>query len=332
MAEEVQEELSRNLRDMQLSVNQTARGRCRPDVLAAMSGYQKLRGVVSKHRLAIKTAELAMHKKNLEGMKEKENKANQAERERQDAADLAKERATREMVLREKKLREMTASLNVKKEELKDSFAQNLMIAEKACGETDDFVKMCFSRPEQSVTHVRSLLREMKKEEKELESALNEEERAAFKLKEKKALLASFQDAVNKSEAKLQEEFNALSKDLQSSLRANVRAMGADELSKMWTLKDKSDMMAARADDLRSLPDYQSCISKTLSLAEEKFRQSWAKLSPRLEDAVVSALVHSDLSVDSADAALKAGDIGKAVKELQKAELAMEKAKMARAR
>ena len=332
MAEEVQEELSRNLRDMQLSVNQTARGRCRPDVLAAMSGYQKLRGVVSKHRLAIKTAELAMHKKNLEEMKEKENKANQAERERQDAADLAKERATREMVLREKKLREMTASLNVKKEELKDSFAQNLMIAEKACGETDDFVKMCFSRPEQSVTHVRSLLKETRKEEKELEGALNEEEQAAFKLDEKKALLASIHDAVNKSEAKLQEELNALSKDLQSSLRANVRAMGADELSKMWTLKDKSDMMAARADDLRSLPDYQSCISKTLSLAEEKFRQSWAKLSPRLEDAVVSALVHSDLSVDSADAALKAGDIGKAVKELQKAELAMEKAKMARAR
>eukprot|EP00960_Hanusia_phi_P040341 754403-Hanusia_phi.AAC.2 len=291
-----------------------------------MSGYQKLRGAVSKHRLAIKTAELAMQKKNLLRVLEEEDKVNQEEREKRDAADLAKERATSEMVLREKKLLEMTNSLNKKKEELKHSFEQNLVIAEESAGEKD-FVKMCFKRPEQPMRHVRCLLREVRTQVQELEAAFDEEERRSLSLEEKKSLVSTLELRVNKAEAELQEDLNALSKEVLSCLRANLRTLSSDDLSKKFALKDRCKAALARVEDLRSIPDSQTCISKNLLQAEEKFRQSWAKLSPKLDDTVYSALVHSDVSVDSAGAALNEGNIAKAVKELQKAEQALEKAR-----
>ena len=63
---------------------------------------------------------------------------------------------------------------------------------------------------------------------------------------------------------------------------------------------------------------------------EEKLRHSWARLAPKLDDALYKELAVGDHSLDVVQAALANGKLSTAHKELQKAEEAYKKVQSAK--
>lgn len=144
---EEQEQLAQKLRSMSDTIDTTIRGRCRSDVLANLSGVNKLKSAISKHRLAVDGVK-EQERKKLAEERQKEDEKKVTEEKNKENEILAKaERKTEDMVHRERLLKEAEEALAEKKQKLFREANVALDKTDKAvqAGESSD--TLCRSHP-----------------------------------------------------------------------------------------------------------------------------------------------------------------------------------------
>ncbi|KAJ1490865.1 hypothetical protein T484DRAFT_1934450 [Baffinella frigidus] len=356
--EESVSSLASTLRDMENSIKETARGRCRPEVMAGMRGVQKLRDAVDRHRMASLTAEQVERQRVvIEEAAEKEKEA-VTKQKAEEAAELKKSRATTDLTARERHLQQVEEAVMEKKKQILARAVELVASATKAVeGSAGDFSAQHTlvdivdakpgpaakaAKPVASNKHAKELLAEGKKALAELSGALDSWDGGESDVNVK----AECGEAVAKADA-LGREVDAaevallsaveeaqvavdalLRKDLASAVAA---AASASDIS---STRIKCTALIPRLDALRDVTVdaaiMQGGVSgRKLALAEQKLRLGWTRLAPKLDASVRGQLSAGDRSLDTVTSALAGAELKKAVLELKRAKESYSSAKSA---
>ena len=117
---------------------------------------------------------------------------------------------------------------------------------------------------------------------------------------------------------------------LDALLKKDLRKMSETLSGEMSDLRKMMSSLLPSLDVLSTVEDNARVKSRTLATAEEKLRHGWARLAPKLDDALSNELSVSDKSLDVVQAALASGKLSTAHKELLKAEEAFKKVQSAK--
>ena len=162
-ANNAREELSKILRTMEDSVTQTARGRCRPEVLASMPAVQKLRGAVNRHKLALETAQMAERNRLLEEETAEKTKRETEEKKKIEEEEMKKMRATADLDHREKRRQDLAEALMRKKLDMFTEAKNYLEDAREAVKQGNSaFCKMTIPKVNGTRRHAKSFLADAK--------------------------------------------------------------------------------------------------------------------------------------------------------------------------
>jgi hypothetical protein len=332
-ASDVRDDLSRALQMMEDSVTNTARGRCRPEVLKSMPAVQKLRGAISRHKLALETEQMAERKKVLDQQQAEKEKRETEERKKAEEEDMKKLRATGDLVHREKRLRDITEALQKKKSEMFAEAGVLLQDAKNAFEGKSDFSQMYITKSDRSRRHARSFVADAKALYQELNTSIDPatEEAARTELETRQKEMLDLEENLNESEKVLTDMIKdkALTQ-LDALLKKDLRKMSETLSGEMSDLRKMMSSLLPSLDMLSTVEDNARVKSRTLATAEEKLRHGWARLAPKLDDALSNELSVSDKSLDVVQAALASGKLSTAHKELLKAEEAFKKVQSAK--
>ena len=80
-----------------------------------------------------------------------------------------------------------------------------------------------------------------------------------------------------------------------------------------------------KLDELNLVEDLARVKSREFAWTEEKLRHAWARLAPKIDDALYTELAAGDKSLDLVQSALASGKLSTAHKELLKAQDAFQK-------
>ena len=162
-ANNAREELSKILRTMGNSVTQTARGRCRPEVLARIPAVQKLRGAVNRHKLALETAQMAERNRLFKDETAEKAKREAEERKEIDQEEIKKMRSTAYIDHLEKRRQDLAEALMRKKLDMFIEAKNYLEDAKEAVKQGNSaFCKMTIPKVDGTRRHAKSFLADAK--------------------------------------------------------------------------------------------------------------------------------------------------------------------------
>jgi hypothetical protein len=340
-ANNAREELSKILRTMEDSVTQTARGRCRPEVLASMPAVQKLRGAVNRHKLALETAQMAERNRLLEEETAEKTKRETEEKKKIEEEEMKKMRATADLDHREKRRQDLAEALMRKKLDMFTEAKNYLEDAREAVKQGNSaFCKMTIPKVNGTRRHAKSFLADAKAiydelqgtdQRPDIDTNKKELQELAQLVVDQEAQLSSNRDAVLDQQQALETGEKALVDDAKSAL-SKVDALLKKDLRKMESLsQDVADVrqhmstLLPSLDELSTIEDLARVKSRELAGVEEKLRHAWARLAPKIDDALYTELSVGDKSLDNVQLALASGKLSIAHKELLKAEDAYKK-------
>jgi len=324
-------ELSKVLQNMEDSVTVTARGRCRPEVLASMPAVQKLRGAVNRHKLALQTTQLAERKKLLEEQKADNERKEADELEKVEEAEMKKMRATADLSHREKRLADISEALNKRKREMFSEASELLADAKSAADGKSLFSQMYITKVDGTKRHAKSFLTDAKAIYDDIEGSIDPvtEQTGKADLDARKTELETLEQAVAANEKQIVDDAKQALVQIDGLLKKDLRKMSEPEVEVMATVRKTMESLLPSLNEINTLEDATRVKSRDLSGTEEKLRHSWARLAPKLDDALYKELTVGDKSLDVVQAALANGKLSTATKELLKAGQAYNKVKSA---
>ena len=331
-ADNARGELSTALQMMEDSVTNTARGRCRPEVLASMPAVQKLRSAVSRHKLAIDSASFAERAKILDQQRQRQEQ--EAADEQKKAADenLKKMRATDDLDHREQRLKELSETFEKKKASMLQEADDLLDSAKKACDGKSDFCLMYTTDDDGTRRHGRSLLLRAKALYDELQGSMEggDDADSRSKIDNGKAEVDRLMAQVDDELKKLLERVKAARDKTEGLLKKDLRKISEELAGDVAALRKDINELLPSLDDFTKVDD-SSSVRKELSPLEEKLRHSWARLAPKLDNALHHELSLGDKALDTVSDGIAKGKLSSAAKELQKAQEAYRKVQTASA-
>jgi len=340
-ANDARDELSKALQTMEDSVTQTARGRCRPEVLASMPAVQKLRGAVNRHKLALETAKMAEQNRLLEEETAEKAKREAEERKRIEEEEMKKMRATADLDHREKRRQDLAEALMKKKMEMFTDANNYLEDCKEAVKQGDsDFCKMTIPKVDGTRRHAKSFLADAKalydelqgtdqsppivtdrRELQELEKSVKDHEEQLISNTEG---LKIQQQAVERGEKELIDDAKSALSKVDKLLKKDLRK--TDTLSQEAAdVRQHMANLLPKLDELNLVEDLARVKSREFAGTEEKLRHAWARLAPKIDDALYTELAAGDKSLDLVQSALASGKLSTAHKELLKAQDAFQK-------
>ena len=192
---------------------------------------------------------------------------------------------------------------------------------------------MYISKVDGTRRHAKSFVLDAKALYDELNGTVDEatEQQTHQELQARQEEVTKLVEELDKSEAKLVETIkNDALLQIDWLTKQDLRKMSDTLAEKVADLRTLMTTLLPNLDELNTAEDTARCKSRALSQVEEKLRHSWARLAPKLDDALYKELAVGDHSLDVVQAALANGKLSTAHKELQKAEEAYKKVQSAK--
>ena len=320
-------ELSKALQMMEDSVTNTARGRCRPEVMASMTAVQKLRSAVNRNK---KEAE-----QKLQGERDVIWKQQLAERQEREAAEekrkreeiFRQKRSTTDRDHRRERIEALRSELEKRQKQMIEDARNSLDDADAAvaaAGDDATFSKMHMEKVDRTRRHAKLFVKDAQDIYNEL---IASDEGAADAHNAELGRLAAVDAKVREAEGILVEKAKEARARTDSLLKQDLRKMSKEDnfQEEVGNVRAEVEALLQGLDELNAVEDVAKVKSRELIAAEEKLRLGWTRLKPKLEDAIYNELTVGDKSLDVVEAALasgKPGALSTALLELKKAEKA----------
>jgi len=328
-ANDARGELATVLKTMQDSVTNTARGRCRPEVLASMPAVQKMHGAIRRLKATNESQHLAEMSELLAREQTERQKKEDEERKKSEDEELKRIRATDSLQPREEQLSKVAQAFKEKKAAMLKEAKNCLEDAKRAlANDKSDFCRMHVTKIDGKRRHAKSFLQDARAIYSELDGAMGDgPERQEFESCQNE--VDTLNAEVDEASKELFKAVSAARERIEALLRKDLRKMDEALANEIADVRIRQGTLMKSLDELKDVEDGQR-VKANLLAAEEKLRHCWGRLAPKLDDALYGELARGDQSLDMVLNGIANGKLSAAAKELAKAQEAYNKVNLAK--